>query len=91
MVVEIYTSLAAILGGRRKGRTKLRSYAELNATLGELGSNLVRGRGLIDDHKSDALLAAAWLRAIAHVPEYWSPRGMTPEIAATEGWTFGAL
>ncbi|WEK48463.1 MAG: hypothetical protein P0Y56_14150 [Candidatus Andeanibacterium colombiense] len=91
VVVEIYTSLAAILAGRRKGRTKLRNYAELNEALAELGSNPVRGSGPIDDHKSDALLAAAWLRRIAPLPEYWSPKNMTPEIAATEGWTFGAI
>jgi hypothetical protein len=91
LVVEIYTSLAAILAGRRKGQTKLRTYAELAAALIALGSAPARGKGPIDDHKSDALLAAAWLRRIAPLPEYWSPRGMTPEIAQTEGWTFGAL
>jgi len=91
LVVEIYTALAAILAGRRKGRTKLRSYAELNAALAELGSRPARGTGPVDDHSSDALLAAAWLRRIAPLPEYWSPEGMTPAIAATEGWTFGAL
>jgi hypothetical protein len=51
----------------------------------------VRGRGPIDDHRTDALLAAAWLRAVAHEDEYWNPPAMTPEIARTEGWTFGAL
>jgi hypothetical protein len=91
LVVEIYTSLAAILAGRRKGQTKLRSYAELNSALAALGSQPVRGQGPIDDHKSDALLAAAWLRGIAPLPEYWAPKNMTPQIAATEGWTFGAL
>ena len=61
------------------------------AALAELGSRPARGKGPIDDHSSDALLAAAWLRRIAPLPEYWSPEGMTPAIAATEGWTFGAL
>ena len=37
----------------------------------------------------DALLTAAWLRANAARPELWAPEGMTPEIARTEGWTFG--
>jgi len=90
-VVEIYTSLAAIHAGRRKGQTKLRSHAELNEALAALGSAPVKGRGPIDDHRSDALVTAAWLRAVAHLPEYWTPRTMTPEVALTEGWTFGAL
>ena len=90
-VVEIYTSLAAIHAGRRKGRTKLRTHAELNAALAALGSAPLKGRGPIEDHKSDAVLTAAWLRVVAHRPEYWAPRAMTPEIAMTEGWTFGAL
>ena len=33
----------------------------------------------------------AWLRTVAHLPEYWQPAGLTPEIGRTEGWTFGAL
>lgn len=90
-VVEIYTSLAAIHAGRRKGQTKLRTYAELNAALAALGSKPVKGSGPMDDHRSDALVTAAWLRLVAHCPEYWAPRLMTPEIARTEGWTFGAL
>ena len=91
VAVEIYTTIAAIAAGRTAGRSKLRSYAELNAALAALGSKPVRGRGPIDDHRSDALLAAAWLRSVAHQPEHWQPDAMTPEIARTEGWTFGAL
>ena len=90
-VVEIYTSLAALEGGRSAGRAKMRSYAELNAGLAALGSAPVAGEGVIDDHSSDAMLTAAWLRAVARDPRRWSPRGMTPGIARTEGWTFGAL
>lgn len=89
-VVEIYSSLAAIEAGRRAGQTKLRSTGELNAALAELGSPPVVGKGPIDDHSADALLTAAWLRRAAHRPALWSPAGMTPEIALTEGWTFGA-
>ncbi len=91
VVVEIYTTIAAIAAGRRAGRSKLRTCAELNEALATLGSNAVPGRGPVDDHRSDALLAAAWLRAVAHRPEYWHPPAMTPKIARTEGWTFGAL
>jgi hypothetical protein len=91
VAVEIYTTIAAIAAGRAASRSKLRSYSELNEALAAIGSRAVRGRGPIDDHRSDALLAAAWLRSVAHRPQYWKPSGMTPAIAQTEGWTFGAL
>ena len=91
VVVEMYTSIAARGGGVGGAKTKLRSFEELNAALGELGSAPVRGKGPIDDHSSDALVTAAWLRRIGHEPAYWSPEGLTLEIAQTEGWTFGAF
>ncbi len=91
VAVEIYTTIAAIAAGRTASRSKLRTFAELNQALTVLGSKPVRGRGPIDDHRSDALLAAAWLRSVAHLPAYWRPEGMTSDIARKEGWTFGAL
>ncbi len=90
-VVEIYTSLAALSAGGTKGRSKLKTYAGLNLALTALGSPPVRGSGVIDDHSSDALVTAAWLRKVAHDPEQWSPTSLTREIAQTEGWTFGAV
>ncbi len=89
VVVEIYTALAAIAAGRVASRAKLRTYEELNAALAALDSDAVPGQGPIDDHRSDALLTAAWLRTAAHRPELWRPAAMTDEIARTEGWTFG--
>ena len=91
VVVEIYTSLAAIEAGRRAGAAKIRDHAALNAALARLDSPPVPGSGAIDDHRSDALLTAAWLRKVASEPQRWSPTGLTPTIARTEGWTFGAL
>ena len=91
VIVEIYTSLAALESGRSAGRSKLRSHAELNAALARLGSPPVPGEGAIDDHSSDALLTAAWLRTVAPDPRRWHPQGLSPAIARTEGWTFGAL
>ena len=91
VVLEIYTAIAAMAGGRTPGRSKMKTFAELNEALGALGSPPVRGSGAIDDHSADALLTAAWLRAVAHREALWHPPGMTPEIAATEGWTFGAV
>ncbi len=88
-VIEIYTTVAALAGGRTKSRAKMRTVEDLAAALRMIGSKPVPGAGTIDDHKSDALLTAAWLRANAHRPELWHPPAMTAHIARTEGWTFG--
>lgn len=90
VIAEIYTAIAAIAAGRRAGAAKIRDFAALNTALGRLGSQPVAGTGAIPDHASDALIAAAWLRQSAPAAGLWSPAGMTPQIAATEGWTFGA-
>jgi hypothetical protein len=90
VLVEIYTTLAAIAAGRTASKSKIRDYAALNAALSALNSKPARGRGAITDHAADALISAAWLRAIAHDPAMWSPPLLTPKIAQTEGWTFGA-
>ena len=90
-LVEIYTSLAALEAGRSAGRAKMRTVEELNTALTVLGSPSVPGSGAIDDHASDALLTAAWLRKVAGERERWAPPGLTDEIARTEGWTFGAF
>ena len=89
VVVEIYTTIAALAAGRPPSRSKMRDYRELNAALAALGSPTVRGSGPLDDHSADALLTAAWLRTVADRGELWHPRAMTPEIAGTEGWTCG--
>jgi hypothetical protein len=88
-IVEIYTTIAAVAGGRTKSRAKMRSIEHLNDGLALLGSEPVGGGGPIDDHKSDALLSAAWLRGAAKRPELWRPAGLTLHVAQTEGWTFG--
>ncbi|WP_254913041.1 hypothetical protein [Novosphingobium sp. B 225] len=90
VVVEIYTTLAAMAAGRSANKSKMRSYDELNAALQVLGAPLVPGSGPIADHASDALLTAAWLRGAAHDLALWNPPALTREIAQTEGWTFGA-
>lgn len=90
LLVEIYTTIAAMAAGRTAARSKVRSVEELNTALAALGSDPVPGAGEIDDHSSDALLTTAWLRIAAHRPELWRPAGLTSDIARTEGWTFGA-
>ena len=91
VVTEIYTSMAARLGGVTGTATKLRSYEALNDALDAIGSAPVSGTGVIDDHSSDALLTAAWLRRVHESRDLWHPPSLTPGIARTEGWTFGAL
>jgi hypothetical protein len=89
LVVEIYTRVfirQAGLSGR-----KVRSRGDLNAALKGLGSRATRLRHDPSDHETDVLIAAAGMRAIAADPAYWQPRQLTPELARTEGWTFGVL
>ena len=89
MLVEIYTSLAARLAGMRKGLSKIRDAATLDAMLAAFGSDPHAPLARYDDHATDAMLSAAWLRVAATQPENWAPAGLTPELARTEGWTFG--
>lgn len=91
VVTEIYTSVAARLGGVTGTATKVRSHEALNDVLDLLGSPPVAGRGAIDDHSSDALLTAAWLRRVHTNRDLWHPPSLTADVARTEGWTFGAL
>ena len=91
VVTEIYTSVAARLGGVTGAATKIRSYEALNDALDRIGSPPVKGSGAIDDHSSDALLTAAWLRRVHGERDLWHPPALTTDIARTEGWTFGAF
>jgi hypothetical protein len=68
----------------------VRDRGELDQALLALGSAPLGGSGAIADHASDVLITAAWLRTAANRPELWQPAALTPKIAATEGWTFGA-
>jgi hypothetical protein len=89
-VVEIYTRIYL----RRAGMSgvKLRSRAALNLALEGLGSPPVKLRFEPDDHQTDALVTAAGMRALLTTePRAFDPEGLTPEIARTEGWTFGVL
>lgn len=90
VLVEIYTTMAAIAAGRSAGRAKMTDYAALDAGLAALGSRPSGGRGPIDDHSADAVLTAAWLRIAAHREDLWHPAELTPALARTEAWTFGA-
>ena len=89
-VVEIYTRIYL----RRAGLTgvKLRKRADLNRALKGLGSPPARLRFEPNDHQTDALVTAAGMRQLAMTePRAFDPEGLTPEIAQSEGWTFGVL
>ncbi|MGK6324118.1 hypothetical protein ACMGDM_13700 [Sphingomonas sp. DT-51] len=89
LVVEIYTTIAARAAGVRRGRSKLRDAAALDAALAALGSAPHAPLPRFDDHATDAILAAAWLRARVGDAALWHPQGLTTAVAQTEGWTFG--
>ena len=89
VVVEIYTRAFIRLAGL-SGR-KVRSAEALDAALAGLGSKPARLGHEANDHETDVLIAAAALRAIAGDRRYWSPSGLTPALARTEGWTFGIV
>ena len=89
-VVEIYTRIYL----RRAGMsgTKLRNRTALNLALEGLGSPPVRLKFEPSDHQTDALVTAAGMRQLATTePRAFDPEGLTPEIAQSEGWTFGVL
>ena len=89
-VVEIYTRIYL----RRAGMpgSKLRSRDALNLALEGLGSPPVQLRFEPNDHQTDALVTAAGVRQLVTTePRAFDPEGLTPEIARSEGWTFGVL
>jgi hypothetical protein len=89
-IVEIYTRIYL----RRAGLSgvKLRSRTALNLALEGLGSRPARLRFEPNDHQTDALVTAAGMRQLATTePRAFDPEGLTPDIAKSEGWTFGVL
>lgn len=90
LIVEIYTSLAALEAGKRKGQTKI-TGGELDALLAQIGSGPHAPLARYSDHQTDALLTSAWLRHAHGRPQLWAPRACLPDVARTEGWTFGVL
>ena len=88
-VVEIYTRI--YLRNAGMSGKKLRTRADLNQALVGLGSKPARLRFEPNDHQTDALVTAAGMRAHLANPLAFDPPGLTPELARTEGWTFGIV
>jgi hypothetical protein len=91
VIVEIYTALAARTANVRKGASKIRDAKALDTALEALGTRPHAPLTRYTDHATDAILTTAWLRRAATNPAYWQPDALTPQIAATEGWTFGVI
>jgi hypothetical protein len=93
VIVEIYTSIAARAAGRGLSRSKVRDADGLHQALGRLGARPPAPLLAHDDHSTDALMTAAWLRhaardnALWH--SYWNPPTLDETTRVTEGWTFG--
>jgi hypothetical protein len=69
----------------------VRDGAALDAALSALNSAPHRPLTHYSDHATDALITAAWLRQVADQDHLWQPKGLTADIAHTEGWTFGCI
>lgn len=89
LVVEIYSRVAIRAAGL-SGK-KIRSLSELNAALEALGSKPVQIDHRLTDHQTDALVTATGMRAHLKNPIAFLPPALTPEMARTEGWTFGII
>ncbi len=89
LVVEIYTRVFIRMAGL-SGR-KVRTLDQLNEALAALGSLPAALEREPNDHETDVLIAAAGLRRIAGESRYWNPPALTPDLARTEGWTFGVV
>ncbi len=91
VIVEIYTTVAALAAGLPKGRSKVRDRAGLTTALAELNTAPPARLQRYDDHSTDALITAAWMKQVAGNRALWNPPAMTDEIAQKEGWTFGVV
>ncbi len=91
MIIEIYTSIAARAAGVKKGFSKIRDKESLEAALKNLNSPISEILTNYDDHSTDAIITAAWMRNAASNRQFWSPNAMKSEIASQEGWTFGVI
>jgi hypothetical protein len=91
LIVEIYTSIAARAAGISAGRSKIRDRAGLISALDALDCPVPARLPRYDDHVTDAIITAAWMRNHAQNQTFWHPEKLNLQISATEGWTFGII
>lgn len=91
VIVEIYTTIAALAAGLPRGRSKIRDRDSLEQALRTLNSPFPAKLAKYDDHSTDALITAAWMKNASKDKMLWSPPDMKEDIAQKEGWTFGVI
>jgi hypothetical protein len=91
VIIEIYTTMAARAAGLPANTSKIRDKVTLARSLAKFGAEAPALLHRLDDHATDALLTAAWMRQASQDPALWNPELLTAEIAQTEGWTFGVF
>ncbi len=91
MIIEIYTTIAALAAGLPKGKSKIRDRKGLEAALHVLTTELPAKLERYDDHSTDALITAAWMKNASEDTKLWHPPKLTEKIAQKEGWTFGVF
>ncbi|NCP11145.1 MAG: hypothetical protein GW859_04165 [Sphingomonadales bacterium] len=91
LIVEIYTAMAARAAGMAGNASKIRDRPTLVKALARLDTQPPHRLARYDDHSTDAILTAAWLRHVHLRPELWAPPPLTDHIARVEGWTFGVV
>ncbi len=91
VIVEIYTTIAALAAGLPRGRSKVRDRSGLEDALDRLGVPCPARLDRYDDHRTDAMITAAWMKQSSTDPRLWAPPEMTEEVAQKEGWTFGVF
>lgn len=91
VIIEIYTTIAALAAGVPRGRSKVRDRQGLENALGQLGIPSPARLDRYDDHRTDAMITAAWMKQASTDPRLWAPPEMTDEVAQKEGWTFGVI
>jgi hypothetical protein len=88
VLVEIYPRQFLRRAGA--GNRKLRSWNELRKVLAAFASLAPKARPLPpSDHDTDALVAAAGLRALAHEAALWDAPRHDAVAMRREGWIFG--
>jgi hypothetical protein len=91
VIIEIYTTMAARAAGLPANTSKIRDSETLAKALACFDAPLPKKLARLDDHATDALLTAAWMKTASANPALWTPELLTAEIAQTEGWTFGVI
>ncbi len=91
VIIEIYTSMAARAAGLPANRSKIRDRHGLVTALNALGSTAPRSLSRYDDHATDALITAAWMRIAAENDANWNPKALLSDFKSQEGWTFGVV